>query len=378
VAPGVEDSLSRVFISIVDITARKQAESLVRQHTAQAEAHTEISSALSAANLENEKIFHIIVERAANLIGDACVLTLLSEDMELMEVADFYNSDLAKIPLMGQLLPRNSKPFGGGVLCRAVRTRRTIFIPEHSAEEMPEIIDAGFEAYFEHYGVCSLLVFPLIAQGQVIGTLLVSRDHPGKSYTLEDQSFLQNLANQAALTLVNMRLHDLVEQQARSDPLTGLYNRRYFFDLSELEFSRSNRNKNPISMLMFDLDHFKKINDTYGHFLGDQVLRTVADRCRSSMRGADLIGRVGGDEFIILSTETDLVGACNLAERIRNCIAEAPVRINSLEIWLTASIGAATKTEKTPDVLALFKMADEAMYLAKKSGRNRVATLDDE
>ena len=109
---------------------------------------------------------------------------------------------------MVKLLPRTSKPFGEGVLCRAVRTRCAIFIPELSAEELPDIIDPGFEAYFEYYGVCSLVVFPLIAQGQVIGTLPVSRDHPGKSYTLEDQSFLQNLPNQAALTLVNMRLHD--------------------------------------------------------------------------------------------------------------------------------------------------------------------------
>lgn len=373
VAPGFEDSLSKVFTSIVDITSRNHAENLVLQQKAQAEALTQLSSALSAATLEKEKIFHIIVERTANLVGDTCVLALLTEDRESLEIADYYNCDTGKIPLMGSLLLKNYKIVGKGILSRAMETQNPVFIAEFLEKDFTEVKDPGFRAFFEQYIGCSLLVFPLIAQGQVSGVLVAARDHPGKSYTLEDQAFLQNVANQAALTLVNLRLHNLVKQQSRSDPLTGLFNSRYFFDLSEIEFSRSKRNKSPISMLMFDLDHFKEINDTYGHIAGDQVLRTLAGRCMSTIRGADLVGRIGGDEFSILLPETDSVGAYTMAERIRKCITESPVINNGVEIWLTVSLGVATKTKSTAELLELYKMADVAMYKAKISGRNRVA-----
>jgi len=374
VAPGYEDTLAKVFVSLTDITARRQAEEIIKRQRAQAEALAETFDALSAARMDNETIYHIIVERTASLVGDACVLTLLLEDREWMEVASFYNRNLAAIPLMRQMLASNPRPIGEGLVGRVVKSHQPVLIPEVKPEMLAELIDPGYEAYLERYGVYSLLVVPLIAQGQVIGTLTVTREQPGSPYSPEDVAFLQNLSNHAALALMNAHLHDLVKQQARLDSLTGLFNRRYFFDLSEVEFERSKRNQHPIAMIMMDLDHFKDINDTYGHIVGDQVLRRVAERCSANIRAADLIGRLGGDEFAILLPETDLLSAFNLAERVRKSISDVPVRAEDENVSLKASIGVAARNEATPDLAGLFQMADDALYKAKRAGRNQVAS----
>jgi diguanylate cyclase (GGDEF)-like protein/PAS domain S-box-containing protein len=374
VAPGHEDSLSKVFVSIEDITARRRAEAIINRQRAQSEALAETFDALSAAKLDNATINHIIVERTASLVGDTCVLNLILEDREWMEVTAFYSRALAAIPLLDSLLTSGPRPIGDGPVGRAITTRQPVLIPEINPEEMGALLNPGYEDYLEHFGIYSLLVIPLIAQGQVVGTLGVSRQDPGRDYTADDLAFLQNLGNHAALALMNASLHELVKQQARSDPLTGLYNRRYFFDLSEVEFARSRRHHHPIAMLMMDLDHFKNVNDTYGHLVGDQVLRSVAERCSATIRGTDLIGRLGGDEFAVLLPETELISAFSLAERIRKAVAELVVPTEGGEVRLTVSIGVAARTDSTCDLSELFQRADEALYKAKRSGRGQVAS----
>jgi diguanylate cyclase (GGDEF)-like protein len=126
---------------------------------------------------------------------------------------------------------------------------------------------------------------------------------------------------------------------------------------------------------MLDIDHFKQVNDTYGHAVGDQVLRAVARRCRESLRGIDLLGRYGGEEFAALLPEDELAGARRAAERLRQHIANAPVDTERGLLNITISLGAAAVSEGCPDLTALLDRADAAMYAAKKAGRNRVETL---
>jgi diguanylate cyclase (GGDEF)-like protein len=127
------------------------------------------------------------------------------------------------------------------------------------------------------------------------------------------------------------------------------------------------------SCMMLDLDYFKEINDTYGHPVGDQVLKEFAKRCKSSIREIDLIGRYGGEELIILLPETNRELAVQVAERLRSSIAATPIKVQDQQIALTVSIGVATKDEHTLDLETLIARADQAMYIAKHKGRNRVA-----
>jgi two-component system cell cycle response regulator len=126
--------------------------------------------------------------------------------------------------------------------------------------------------------------------------------------------------------------------------------------------------------MMLDLDHFKKINDNYGHQIGDQILQEFASRCKRSVREVDLVGRYGGEEVIIIMPETELQAALPVAERLRTALCEKPVTVSGQELHVTVSIGLAQKDENTLQLETLIARADQAMYIAKHKGRNQVAT----
>jgi len=140
-----------------------------------------------------------------------------------------------------------------------------------------------------------------------------------------------------------------------------------------MEFARADRMTRPFCCMMLDLDYFKQINDEHGHLIGDQVLQEFANRCRSSVRDVDMLGRYGGEELIVFLPETDKATAMQVAERLRTSIAERTIKISNREIALTVSIGVAEKDEHTVHLETLIARADQAMYIAKHRGRNRVA-----
>ncbi len=157
-----------------------------------------------------------------------------------------------------------------------------------------------------------------------------------------------------------------------TDSLTGTSNRRHFVEAAEQELARARRYGHPSSLLMLDIDHFKSINDTHGHAVGDEALRTFTAACRALLRESDLLGRTGGEEFAILLPETDVAGARMVAERIRRCTAELLVPARTETVRFTVSIGVACCAAGTRDVDAMLSSADEALYRAKAAGRNRV------
>ena len=169
------------------------------------------------------------------------------------------------------------------------------------------------------------------------------------------------------------RLAQELEQQARTDTLTGLANRRHFTEMAELELLRSRRHNRPLSALFLDIDHFKLINDRHGHPAGDIVLRHVAEVMRKGLREIDVAGRLGGEEFCVLLPECSHGEAVETAERLRNDIAATRVALPvNVPVQFTASIGVATLDLRTPDVASLIDHADKAMYRAKDLGRNQV------
>lgn len=172
-------------------------------------------------------------------------------------------------------------------------------------------------------------------------------------------------------------LLDKLEQQANQDSLTGLSNRRHFMEQGEMELARVQRYGEALSVFMLDIDHFKVVNDTHGHKAGDVVLRRLGHLLRETLRTVDIIGRIGGEEFAILLPETNLQEASEIAERLREVIAQSEVVLEAgLPLHFTVSIGVSTLKDKGVNLDKLLNLADNALYQAKESGRNKVCVSD--
>jgi len=181
----------------------------------------------------------------------------------------------------------------------------------------------------------------------------------------------------AFLVLLMVKDNDVTvyRNAASIDHLTGLLNRRAFLDTALNLCARRGERRQPVTMMMLDLDHFKSINDRFGHAIGDEVLRTFAEVARSSMRGSDIIGRLGGEEFAVIVAEP-MELAARIAERLRAAFEEAGVTVGGHAIGATVSIGAATSYEPLADIGPLLARADAALYRAKHDGRNRLCADD--
>jgi len=154
--------------------------------------------------------------------------------------------------------------------------------------------------------------------------------------------------------------------------LTGLYNRRHFFDVAQTELERSRRYHHSMSIIILDVDHFKRVNDSFGHMVGDEVLRSQARTSLASLRKVDIMGRYGGEEFVVMLPETNLTSACVMAERLRSQVVSMRVGSDRGVVSITISIGVAGFDGKTEiDLDTLLNRADQALYRAKGSGRNR-------
>jgi diguanylate cyclase (GGDEF)-like protein len=172
---------------------------------------------------------------------------------------------------------------------------------------------------------------------------------------------------------VEANYHEEIYRLMTTDALTQTYNRRYFNEALEREFNRSSRYKRALSLLIFDIDWFKKINDTYGHVAGDSVLRQLAVVVKPRLRQQDMLARVGGEEFAVLLPEVDLVGGRVAAEKVRRLVEAARFSIDQREFSCTVSVGVAEWRAEMPAPIALYDAADKHLYEAKQAGRNRIA-----
>ncbi len=165
-----------------------------------------------------------------------------------------------------------------------------------------------------------------------------------------------------------------IEMLSRFDHLTGVCNRRYFTELAEREISTAQRHDYAVSLLMIDLDKFKRINDTQGHLVGDYVLKEVVTTCANTVRETDVLGRFGGEEFVLVLPRTAVHSAEVLAERIRQAVEKEPVKTTAAQLHVTVSIGIASMTPPDINLNELIRAADAALYKAKENGRNRFET----
>jgi diguanylate cyclase (GGDEF)-like protein len=214
------------------------------------------------------------------------------------------------------------------------------------------------------------LGFPMIVGGKTVGVLGL-RPESG-AMAPDRRRIVEAAAALLAVSVKNSQLFREVRENSIKDPLTGCFLRAHSLDVIDAELRRARRNQNPVSLIMFDLDHFKDVNDRYGHLCGDAVLAAVGKRMREVLRGSDLKCRYGGEEFLVLLPETPLHGARRVADTLRREIADRPIPWAGEGLTVTASFGLAQTMPGEVNVEAVIGRADQALYRAKDDGRNCV------
>lgn len=256
---------------------------------------------------------------------------------------------------------RLAVPAGDGVMAWMLQHRRSLCLRDASQDgrEVGLAADAS---------VCSWLGVPIVMYDEVVGVLSVDSREQG-AFVKHQTRLLEAIGAQAAVAMENARLYAL----ATVDGLTGLYVRRYFDTRLAEELERSRRFGTPFGLVLLDIDDFKKLNDTYGHPVGDRALREVAQVVQRNLRGVDIAARYGGEEFAFILSRTAIVDAHAVAERIRQDISGIRVLVEDKVITVTASLGVSCYPESGPgDAAAVVHRADVALYRAKATGKNRV------
>jgi diguanylate cyclase (GGDEF)-like protein/PAS domain S-box-containing protein len=344
-----------------DITVRKQAQAALDRRMGELITVRDIAMVGSEANSSGA-----LVELSTKIIGtnlyptETTNIGLIDEATGLLQV---FTSHYVRGDIPGCLLQPNQ-----GIAGRTIATGKSQLVADVTQD--PAYIEINPDTRSE---IC----VPLKSSRHILGFLNVESTRPA-AFGPADEELLSILADQLATALEKVRMSAEVQRLAITDSLTGLHNRHYFFSEAQRELEHARRYRRPLAAVMLDLDYFKRVNDTYGHAQGDLVLKTVAMFCRKSLRETDLLGRYGGEEFVILLVETPLPSAQEVAERLRAGIAG--LQFPSLPgevLTVTASLGVAPFNGTQPTLDKLLDCADQALYQAKHAGRDRVMTWAD-
>ncbi len=218
----------------------------------------------------------------------------------------------------------------------------------------------------------SHLTLPLAVEGEILGCLSLNSDQPN-AFDAQDLQFLSVIGYQMAASLKHFQRLSSIRNMATYDTLTGLYNRRYFEERLEVEAQKCFHSGISLSLVMVDIDHFKKVNDTFGHTEGDQILCKISSLLKNSVRKKDTVARYGGEEFILILPEAALEQSFVIAERIRQLVEKTLFEVGRAQVHLTLSMGISNfPSHRVKSKEELIKMADQALYDAKRGGRNKV------
>jgi len=334
-----------------------------REQRTLAEALREISLMLSSS-LDLETILEMILEQIERVVPfDSGNVMLLEEDHIRVAAHRGYER-FYPVGLIEQLrLTVDTTPN----LNHMSRTRKPHFIPD--VENDPGWVDVAASKH-----IASWLGAPLVTQNRLFGFISLDKSEPG-FYTEEHATRLETLSGHVALALQNALNFEEMERASITDFVTGAYNHRYFHQRLHRELERARRLEHSVSLLMIDLDHFKVVNDTYGHQHGDQVLRLIATRLKNELRSVDTLARYGGEEFAVILPGTPVHHIKDVGGRLREIIAAKPFPVEGNQITLTVSIGGATFPDHTQGERQLVDYADQALYQAKQQGRNCVCLI---
>lgn len=326
------------------------------------------ASALLGRALTLEQVMETAFDAAAEIVDcDLAAITLYKPDTRRHKVQGVRHRPGAQPLVAPDTLEGLEFRDNAGLVAMVVKNRH--YLP--ASGELRDDAIPIWTRRIKLRGAESLLVLPLSSADETIGTLaLASRER--YAFRTDVREMLGVIANQVATSLQNAMMYRKMETMATTDGLTGLTNHRTFQERFANLLERSARHNHKAAMLLCDVDHFKKVNDTYGHPVGDEVLRQVARVLRTAVRSIDLPARYGGEEFAVVLEATDLDGAVHLANRIREDVGRLEIASDKGPFGVTMSIGVAAFPEDAREQAALIERADLALYHAKESGRNRV------
>lgn len=348
------DVRRRDEIGVLAETFNNMAQSIEEMHRELAESHRELE-----AEVEERKVIQAELDRSVrflNNVYDSIIdpFMILDRDFRIVKVNNAYaalkNRTVAELinKTCYRVLEGRDRTCGGCVIEKTIKTG------DPSVKVKKTTLRDGKEIWLELY------TYPIYDENsQITHVIEYTRDITDKKRAEEQRK----------------RMIEELERISRTDSLTGLFNRRALLELLEYNLKRSHRYKTPLSVVLSDIDRFKSINDQYGHPTGDEIIKKVGRLIKDTLRASDLMGRYGGDEFLLILSDTALEGAMELSERIRRVVEKTDFVINEdLVLRITISLGVIDCSDMT-DVDEIIRLVDNALYASKKAGRNRSYTI---
>jgi diguanylate cyclase (GGDEF)-like protein/PAS domain S-box-containing protein len=354
----------RLIGSIRDLTELNEIMNAEHEQRILAEALQNTAAALSSVQNLDE-VFDKILKNVGNVVPHDAVNLMLIDENGIARIV--HSHGYRKLGMVDYIQDMRFDVRLFRNLRIMVETGQPVIIPD--VKKYPEW------AYDEHTKLIqSYAGVPIRVKGVTIGFIQLDSGTP-EYFKKEHSVRLQAFADQAAVAIENARLYTELQKLAITDPLTGLLNRHGFNPTSKREFEIARRYNHKIAAILFDIDHLKNINDVFGHPVGDKALKMIAECCRKTIREIDLAARFGGDEFVILLSETNLISSLEVAERLKRCIRANRFEVDGKEVEVTISAGVAELKKGMKSLDDLIDTADRGSYLAKSQGRDSIATV---
>ncbi len=342
-----------ILIVARDISEKLKLEEEIEKKTTELESLHDFIINLNRANSEGEA-YSMLAHMLVKTVG-VDTLTVYRVNPSLNRVVDaiIYGS-LEYLPC----LEEGNEP----TACKVFLSSQPFVVKDTKAYSCP-LFRSGYGSY---------MCMSVVSGGRTIAILNMVSSKEGFFYK-ERKEFIEQIVHTFAPFLSNLKLIEINRELSIRDPLTNLYNRRFIVEFLQKELERAKRNRTNLSILLMDLDHFKKINDTYGHQVGDMCLKVFAEVLMGNVRSMDMVCRWGGEEFIVVLPTTERLQAVEVANRVRRALKERVIYTKELKpVSITVSVGVAVFPEDGEDMDTLIKVADDKLYMAKKEGRDRI------
>lgn len=319
------------------------------------------------STLEFNKVLRIIMERAQQLIKcEAWSLLLLDEEKQELRFVAVKGGQRREVK-------RFRLRIGQGIAGWVAKTGQPRIV--HNVRKDPHFYRAVDRV--TRFKTRSVLCVPIVNKKKTVGVLEMINKRNGMPFEQKDQELLVQLVDQAAIALERANLYQQMSDLAVTDDLTKLFNFRYLDQILDREISRCQRYGSVLSIIFFDMDYFKHVNDTHGHLMGSRVLIEVAQILLRNLRNVDIVARYGGDEFVVVLPETSVKTTLRITSRLHRALQEYDfLKEERLKVRLTASFGIAGYPEHATTKRDLVSLADQAMYKAKNSGRNQICVAE--
>jgi len=368
-----DDRFVLISASPLNLSAADEATRMIVTTITDINQQLKAQNRLETAVLLNGQINNLLKNLLTETVPEETIDTalrgvchLMGADMALLGILDDDKRQETFDHIFGfpEIFRGHSRPFAGSVMETMTELKRPVIIEDYASH--PRRIDACVRG-----GAMTFLGAPIMADADPVGSVLLFRETK-RPFTSHDSESLMALTPVLSAALYKATYERKLRELATNDPLTGIWNRRVFFEYLEMEIERSRRYGTPLSILIIDLDHFKEVNDTYGHQAGDAVLLGFSIMLKRNTRRTDMVGRTGGEEFMAILPDTGIAGAVRTAEKIRKDFEESPVRYKNDTIVTTVSVGCAEYQRAEP-FDEFYGRVDRLLYRAKNGGRNQVA-----